>query len=172
MLCARLWRSRRGATAVEFALIAAPLIAIILAALQTAIVFFFDQALQSATQKTARQLMTGSAQTANMTQTQFNTALCGNLPSLFQCGKLMIDVQSASSFPNLNTGNLNLTYNAQNQVTNNFAYSPGGPGDIVIVRALYRWPVVGGPLGLNLSNQPDGSHLLIGTAVFKNEPYQ
>jgi hypothetical protein len=57
-------------------------------------------------------------------------------------------------------------------VTNSFAYSPGGPGDIVIMRVMYAWPVVGGPLGLNLANQPDGSHLMLATAVFKNEPYQ
>lgn len=168
----RYWRSRGGATAVEFAMIAAPLIALILAALQTAIVFFFDQALQTATQKAARQLMTGSAQTANMTQSQFQTAVCNNLPSMFTCSKVMVDVQSAGSFPNINTGAINLTYNAQNQVTNTFSFSPGGPGDIVIMRVMYDWPVVGGPLGFSLSNQPDGGRLLVATAVFKNEPYQ
>jgi len=153
-------------------MVVAPLIALILAALQTAIIFFFDQALQSATQKAGRQLMTGSAQSANLTQSQFKAAVCANLPSLFQCPKLMVDVQSSPSFPSTNTSALTLTYNAQNQVTNAFSYAPGGPGDIVIMRVMYSWPVVGGPLGLNLANQPDGSHLMLATAVFKNEPYQ
>jgi Flp pilus assembly protein TadG len=157
---------------VEFAMLAAPLIALLLASTQTAIIFFFDEALQSATQKAGRQLMTGSAQNANLTPTQFKAAVCAYLPGMFDCSKLMVDVQSATSFPNINTGAMSLTYNAQHQVTTSFSYSPGGPGDIVIMRVMYSWPVVGGPLGLNLSNQPDGSHLMLATAVFKNEPYQ
>jgi Flp pilus assembly protein TadG len=168
----RLRRAREGATAVEFALLAAPLIALVLAGLQTAIVFFFDQALQTATQKAARQLMTGAAQTSSLTQTQFRTAVCANLPGEFQCANVMVDVQSAASFPNLNTSSLTLTYNSNNSIANTFQYNPGGPGDIVIMRVLYDWPVIGGPLGFGLSNQPDGGHLLMATAVFKNEPYQ
>jgi len=163
----RLWSNNRGATAVEFALVALPLITLIFASLQIAIIFFFDQALQTATQKAARQLMTGSAQAANMTQTQFQAAVCANLPSEFQCPNLMVDVESASSFSTINTAPITLTYNA-----NNWNYSPGNGGDIVIVRALYDWPIVGGPLALGLANQPNGGHLLIATAVFKNEPFQ
>jgi hypothetical protein len=52
------------------------------------------------------------------------------------------------------------------------AYSPGNAGDIVIMRVLYDWPMIGGPLALGLANQPDGGHLMVATAVFKNEPFQ
>ena len=170
-LILRLWSNNRGATAVEFAMVAIPLITLIFASLQIAIIFFFDQALQTAAQKAARQLMTGSAQTANMTQSQFQAVVCANLPSQFQCPNVMVDVESAQSFPTINTAPIALTYSG-NTVTNVWNYSPGNPGDIVIMRAMYDWPVVGGPLALGLANQPDGGHLLIATAVFKNEPFQ
>jgi Flp pilus assembly protein TadG len=166
------WRNDRGATAVEFALVGLPLILLIFAALQTAIIFFFDQALQTGTQKAARQLLTGSAQTAGMTQAQFKSLVCANLPSQFQCANVMVDVESASTFTGTNTTAPTLTYNAQNQVTNSWTYSPGNAGDIVIMRVMYDWPVLGGALAVGLANQPDGGHLMMGTTVFKNEPYQ
>jgi Flp pilus assembly protein TadG len=151
-------------------MIMAPLIAVILASLQTAIIFFEGQALQTATERTARQLMTGSAQTASTTQTQFKSAVCAMATS-FTCNNLMVDVQSASSFTSISTSPLTPTYNSSGAATNSWSYSPGGPGDIVIVRVMYDWPVVGGPLALNLANQSNGTYLLVATVVFKNEPY-
>jgi Flp pilus assembly protein TadG len=166
----RFGANQDGAAALEFAIVSIPLFALILASLQTAIVFFEDEALQTATYKSARQLMTGSAQQAGMTQSQFQTAVCANAPS-FNCGNIMVDVESASSFSSISTSPLQPTYNGSGQVTNTWSYNPGGPGDIVIIRVMYDWPVVGGPLGFNLGTQANGTYLLVGTAVTKNEPY-
>jgi Flp pilus assembly protein TadG len=162
----------RGAAAVEFALISIPLIAIVMAMLQTSIIFFFEQALQTVAQKSARQLMTGAAQTSSMTQTQFQNLVCSNASTSFTCSAIMVDVQSASTFTATNTSPITLTYNGSGAVTNTFSYAPGNPGDIVIVRLMYNWPVFARFLGIGLSDQPDGGHLLVATAVFKNEPYQ
>src|SRR6185312_1528924 len=82
-----------GATAVEFALLSIPLIALILFSLQLAIVSFYDQALQTATEQAARQLMVGSAQDSGLTQAQFKSAVCAKA-SMFSCSGLMVDVQS------------------------------------------------------------------------------
>jgi Flp pilus assembly protein TadG len=164
--------NRDGATAVEFALVSAPLIAVVLAMLQTSIIFFFDQALQSAAQTSARQLMTGAAQTAGMTQAQFKQLVCTNASTAFNCNNMLVDVQSASNFAAINTSPITVTYDAGGQVTNSWTYAPGNAGDIVIVRVMYDWPIFGQMLGLGLSNQPDGGHLLVATAVYKNEPYQ
>ena len=54
---------------------------------------------------------------------------------------------------------------------NNFSYQPGGPGDIVVVRLFYQWPVYVSLLGFNLSNMTGGKRLLVATAAFRNEPY-
>jgi hypothetical protein len=50
-------------------------------------------------------------------------------------------------------------------------YNPGGPGDIVVVRLYYKYPVYINLLGFNLSDLTGGYDLLAATAVFKNEPY-
>ena len=83
---------------------------------------------------------------------------------------MLVDVESASSFAAVNTAPPVLTYDANGKVTNTWSWSPGGAGQVVIVKVLYNWPVFG-PAVLGLSNQPDGSHLLIAVAVFKNEPF-
>jgi Flp pilus assembly protein TadG len=168
----RFSRDAAGAAAVEFAFVAVPFLSLILVSLQLATIFFFDGALQTVALKSARQLMTGSAQLSNFTQAQFKSAVCANAPSFFQCANIMVDVESASAFSSVNTSPLTLTYNAGGAVTNTWQYSPGNPGDVVIVRVMYNWPVAGGPLAFGLANQANGDHLLVATAVFKDEPYQ
>src|ERR1700692_3860133 len=91
-------RREDGAAALEFAIVAAPFIALILATMQTALAFFAGQVLESAVVDSSRQILTGSAQNANMTQSAFATAVCGKVQALFNCGNLMIDVQTAASF--------------------------------------------------------------------------
>ncbi len=176
-------RSRRGATALEFALLSPVLLSFLLASIQTSVIFYFDQVLQTLTTQVARQVMVGNAQSEGLTQSQFASQVCAMAPSVFQssssspplCSGLMIDVESASTYSALSTITttpLVPTYNpSTGAITNAWSYSPGGPGSIVIVRLMYDWPVWGGPLGIGLANQSNGTHLLVGTAVVKNEPY-
>src|SRR5579872_245006 len=164
-------RREDGAVAVEFAIIAAPFLALILASMQTALAFFAGQVLESAVAESSREILTGQAQNAGMTQSQFASAVCAKIEALFSCSGLMIDVQTASSFSSANTSAPTLTYNSGGQVTNSWSYNPGAPGSIVVMRVMYQWPVFTGPLGLALSNEANGNLLLMATAVFKNEPY-
>jgi len=164
-------RDERGSTAVEFAMISIPLIGVLVAALQVSIILFYDQALQTITNKVARQIMTGSVQTQALTQSQFKTLVCTAASGVFPCSGLMIDVQSATSFSNLNTTPIPITYDQNGNPTNTFSYAPGGKSSAVIARVMYDWPVFGGPLGLGLANQANGTFLMVGTAVFQTEPY-
>jgi len=167
----RLARSDSGATAVELGLVAAPFLALLIGLFQTALVFLAGRELDAAVAQAARTIMTGQAQTLNLTQSQFNNTVCQNIYALFSCSKLMVNVKTYGSFATVNTGAPTLTYNGQGQVTNAWSYTPGGPGDIVVVQVMYQWPVVLAPLGFNLSNLANGNRLLVSTAVFKNEPY-
>ena len=165
-------RREDGAAALEFAIVAAPFIALILATMQTALAFFAGQVLEFAVLDASRQILTGSAQNSSMTQSGFASAVCAKVQTLFNCSGLMIDVQTATSFSTANTAMPALTFNGQGAVTNSWSWQPGSPGDIVIMRVMYQWPVFLGPLGLGLSNESNGKLLLMATAAFKNEPYQ
>jgi Flp pilus assembly protein TadG len=160
--------SAHAATAVEFALVAAPFCALLIAILQTALVFFAQQVLQTATSESARLVMTGQAQNQNLTATQFQQDVCNYAPVFFTCSGLYVNVQTFNSFSGmtqmspLQNGNFN---------ANAMSYSTGGPGDVVLLQVFYQWPVMLGPLGFNLSNMSGNNRLLVGTAVFRNEPY-
>ncbi len=166
----RIISNTKGAAAAEFAILMVPVIGLALVSLQTAIVFFVDQNLQTATKQAARTIMTGATQNASMSSAQFQKCVC-SLASTFSCGGVMVDVESGSNFGNINDAALTPTYNAQGQVQNTWSFSPGGPGDVVIVRVMYDWPILGGALVPFLGNEPDGGRLLVATVVFKNEPY-
>jgi Flp pilus assembly protein TadG len=165
-------RREDGAAALEFAIVAAPFLALILATMQTALAFFAGQVLESAVVDSSRQILTGSAQNAGMSQSGFASAVCAKVQALFDCSKLMIDVKTAGSFASANTAMPTMTFNGQGAVSNTWSWQPGSPGDIVVMRVMYQWPVVLGPLGLSLSNESNGNLLLMATATFKNEPYQ
>jgi Flp pilus assembly protein TadG len=167
----KLVRCNAGATAVEFVLIAAPFMALLVALFQTVLVFFAGRVLDETTEQASRYILTGQAQDAGMTQAGFANYMCQNTFALFNCQKFMINVQSYDSFSAASTSTPTLNFNAQGQVTNQWNYSPGNPGDIVIVQVMYQWPVVLGPLGFNLANLANGNRLLISTAAFKNEPF-
>jgi len=167
----RLARSDSGAAAVEFGLVAAPFLALLVALFQTGIVFLASRVLDEVVADSARYIMTGQAQTAGMSQAGFATYVCNQTFALFNCNNFMINVQNYNSFASASTTTPTLTFNAQGQVANSWAWSPGNPGDIVVMQVMYQWPIVLGPLGFTLSNLGNGNRLLISTAVFKNEPY-
>jgi Flp pilus assembly protein TadG len=172
----RSWRAfladRKGATAVEFALVGAPFVALLVALIQTFLVFFAQQLLETAVNQSSRAILTGQAQGASMTQAQFASSVCSNLAILFNCNNLMIDVEVASSWSSANTGTPTLTYDANGNVTNNWQWSPGNQGDIVIVKVMYLWPVFMGPLGFNLANQPGNNmRLIMASTAFMNEAF-
>lgn len=172
------FRCRNGATAVEFALVAAPFMALLVAILQSALVFFASRVLDEVTEEASRYIMTGQAQQGGITQSGFGTYICTGsntsalVSALFTCSKIMVNVQNYADFSSASTTSPTLSFNpTTGAVTNAWSYNTGNPGDIVVVQVMYQWPVVLGPLSMNLSNLSNGNRLLVSTAVFKSEPY-
>jgi Flp pilus assembly protein TadG len=99
----RLAVNNSGATAVEFGLVAAPFLALLVAIFQTGIVFLAARVLDEVVAQSGRYIMTGQAQTGNMTQAGFATYVCGQTIALFTCGKFMINVQNYTDFASAST---------------------------------------------------------------------
>ena len=161
-------RSKKGTAAVEFAMVAAPFLALLVAILETALVFFAQQMLQTATTESGRLIMTGQAQTQGMSAAQFQKEVCANAAVLFTCSNIYVNVQTFSSFSSMS--DLNPLKNG-NFTSSSMNYSLGTAGDIGLVQVFYQWPVLTAPLGFSLSNMNGNSRLLVATAVFRNEPY-
>jgi len=171
----RFRRNRRGSAAVEFALVAPVFFALLFAIIETGIIFFAGQVLETVTQDSARIIMTGQAQAAAYTQAQFNSqVVCptGSLASvLFTCANISVDVESYPSGSFASVPPLPSQIDANKQFINNMQYSPGGPGDIVVVRLFYQWPQIVTGLGYNITNLAGNKRLLYATAAFRNEPF-
>jgi Flp pilus assembly protein TadG len=139
------------------------------AILQTALVFFADQVFQTAVADSARLIMTGQAQQESFDQEKFKKAVCDRVSNLFDCqNELRVDVRKYSSFASAQTGK---PIDASGNLVDNFVYQPGCPGDIVVVRVMYQWPVYVSLLGFNLADMANGKRLLMATSAFRNEPY-
>ncbi len=165
----RLIKQQDGAAAVEFALVAAPFLALVFAIMETAVVFFAGQALETAVADSSRLIMTGQAQTQGLSASAFKNAVCAKIYGLFDCQNgVYVDVKTFTSFGSVS---MPTPVDGSGNFQNNFSYQPGGPGDIVVVRLFYQYPVYVSLLGFNLSNVNGGKRLLAATAAFRNEPY-
>ena len=165
----RFRRNRGGSAVVEFALVAPVFFGLLFAIIELAMVFYASQVLETVTQDSARQIMTGQAQLANFTQAQFKNLVCSKVVAMFDCvNGISIDVKSYSAFSAINIA-------APIDAGKNFVppnnYLPGGPGDVVVVRLFYQWPLFVTGLGFNISNLSGSKRLLTATAAFQNEPY-
>ena len=168
-LIRRFLAQREAGTTIEFALLAAPFLAGLLAIMQTAIIFFAGQTLETAAAASARLILTGQAQTAGWTAAQFKSQVCNQIQGIFNCSNgVYVDVETYPSFSAINTG-MPISNGKFN--TSALGYNPGGPGDIVMLRVYYQYPVFMNLLGFNLSDLTGGYDLFAATAVFKNEPY-
>ncbi len=177
-------RDEKGAVAVEFALLALPFFAIIFAILETSLVFFAGQILDSAVQDASRKVRTGQAQTAAEVWEgeDFRAAVCDGLYSMFDCTKLGISVEVVSTFadavivtPVSEECAAGIVEEEEEEVdcdwTMEEEFLPGGGSEIVIVQAHYKWPTMIDLPGVNFATLGDGTRLLSAVRVFKNEPF-
>jgi Flp pilus assembly protein TadG len=167
--------NRKGSAAVEFALVAPVFFALLFAILETAIMFFASQVLETITQDAARQIMTGQAQAANYADVNaFKTAVICKAGSIVNvlfpncAGGISVDVKSYPSFSNVTISSQIV---AGNFDTSTLSFSLGGSCDIVVARLFYKWPLFVTGLGYNISNLNGNQRLLVATAAFRNEPY-
>ena len=170
-----LGRDEEGVAAVEFALVAAPFLAVVFAILQIGLIFISGQALDTATSDAARMIRTGEAHDTGMGSNQFRDTICGNVAILPDCsGRLQVDVRRVASFANaamqgsIENGELN---------DDDFGYDIGAGSEIIVVRAFYEWPVwvpfLALPHGepVQYSDLASGNFMLTSALVFRNEPF-
>lgn len=164
----RFGRSRHGSAAVEFALVAPMFFALIFAVIETSLVFFAGQVLETGNQDTARLILTSSAPT----QSAYKQALCDRVSVLMSCTGIYVDVRS---YPAGTAITITDPIDASGNFTNNFVYSPpvAGASDTVVARAFYQWPLIVTNLGYNIANIGRGTsssyRLLASTAAVRQQ---
>ncbi|ARO28225.1 Flp pilus assembly TadG-like protein [Rhizobium sp. NXC14] len=184
-------RSRDGAAAIEFALLAIPYFLVIFAILETFIAFAAEELVSNAVDTMSRRMRTGQitynlGRTTDMSQTQFRQAFCNEISILISCStseaatpsKLYVDVQTFSSFSAIPTTIPKVSSDRYADInTAAFKYTPGGAGTINMLRAYYRWEIITDLIRpyITTIRPSDGSmptqYLIIATSVFQNEQY-
>lgn len=163
-------RDESGATAVEFAMVVGPLLLMLFAIIELALVFLISSTLESATNKAARTIRTGAALSGGSTAITFRNSICANLGWLqSQCqADLNVDVRVFADF-----GSVNGPDPVENGVfkTSNLVYAIGGPRDIVLVRAFYQWKLISPFLNGGLARLNNGVTLVTAATTFRNEPF-
>lgn len=186
-------RSKDGATAIEFALLAVPYFVIIFAIIETFVAFTAEQMVANATDTLSRKLRTGqitynmSRPATDMTAPQFRQAFCNEISIIITCSasevstpaKLYLDVETYSSFNAIPTTipRVSTAAYADLNVSAVSKFSPGGPSSINMVRAYYRWQVITDIVRPYITNirPTNGSiptdYLIVATTAFQNEKY-
>ena len=168
----RFRRARRGAAAVEFALVILPFFLLVTGLAEIAMIGFAQSSLDFAVYETSRRIRTGENQLANRSYTDIQNDLCSQVTRflVLNCnGNLYLDVQRFPSFVDAANGQTNPIQN--NQFQTNFGYNPGAPSDVVVVRAYYRWQVMTPLFQPIFQNIAGGQRILVSTMMFRDEPY-
>jgi Flp pilus assembly protein TadG len=163
----RLVRNQSGAAAVEFSFVAIPFFMLMFAILETSLVFFAGQTMQTAVTDAARMIMTGQAN--KFEPEAFKTEVCNRIQGMFNCTNAYVDVRT---FPSFSAISLPKPVNGSGAFDSSMlSYTKSAAGDVVVVRVFYKWPVFLSLYGFNLADLPDNNRLLSGAAAFKNEPF-
>jgi Flp pilus assembly protein TadG len=165
-------RDERGVTLIEFAILAIPFFTIITATIETAMVFFAGQILDSAVEDASRLVRTGQAQAQGFSVDDFRDYMCSYTFGLFDCSAIRIKVTGVGSFGSAQLGPAVQTC-TETECTWAFdnTFAAGSRRQVIQVSAYYRWPLIFNMPYFNLRNQPDNYRLLAATRVFRNEPF-
>lgn len=159
-----------GASAVEFAIISIPFLALLFAIFELGAMFVASTSIDAATESAARQIRTGQLQSgASNNAAGFKTLVCNGISwiSSSDCAANMsLDVRTFSSFTAV-TATTPVKNGAidQSQLT----FNAGNSCDIVLVRAFYPWTLLAPTLEPGLPNLNGTQRLLVATVAFRNE---
>jgi Flp pilus assembly protein TadG len=176
----------KGSVAIEFAMVAPVFLLILMATIESGVVFFAQTTLQNAVNDAARLVKTG--QTAcfskdaggscvSITADEFRKQICDEVITLLHtCNKdaggnsnLQFDVKAYSAgFGGVSNSS---PLDAGGDLPNLTAFDTGKACDVVLVRAFYRWPIMTPGLSFLLANMSGSDHLLTTAAAFRSEPY-
>lgn len=172
----RFRRNDDGSTAVEFAFVSVPFFALLFAIIETALVFWTNQVLETAVADASRTLYTGQFQRANGAlegddlRDAFRDTVCARVVALFDCaGGLRVDVRAFADFGAVSLPSVLNDEGAVDPTA--FVVQSSAERQVVILRAAIEYPVFVNLLGGMKGDLANGRRLIMATAAFRNEPF-
>ncbi|SES46974.1 TadE/TadG family type IV pilus assembly protein [Rhizobium sp. NFR03] len=164
----RFFNDRRGVAAIEFALVALPLFALIFGIIEVSLMFFVDASLDASLKKVSRSIRTGQVAASGAPLVAFKSKICGEMSLLFDCeSNLLVRVVVISDLASINSTN---PISASGALTVNEVFNPGKTSDYVLVQGFLPWSAVS-LFTLSNARLSDGRYLLGSAVLFRNEPF-
>ena len=155
-----------GVTAIETALIMPPFLLLCFGIIEVAMLYFVATALEGQVALASRQIRTGAVQESGDPVGEFQKLLCQGT-TFIKCDDVIMDVRNFGSFGQINYPDY---FDSEGNPAGK-EFTPGGSGDIVLVRVAYKWEITTPFLNVYLGDGGGATKLLHSAAVFKTEPY-
>ena len=165
----RFARDSRGAAAIEFALLVAPLLFLLMGIMEVSMQYFVSTALDSAVQRAARLVRTGQAQTQAMTVADLKEQMCSDILDMFDCmsnSYLLVDTADDLVAPAYS-----LPVDSDGEFVSDVTFNMGSGHSYVIVRGYFQFSPLFNVFGALTPTLSNGKHLLVASALFRNEPF-
>jgi Flp pilus assembly protein TadG len=162
----RFARRQDGAAAIEFGFVAMPFLLLMFLIMETGLLFFAGQTLETAVADSARMIKTGQAQ--NFDEDAFKAEVCKHIFALFDCAQISVDVRNPSAFSSIDRS---VQLDGTGKPITQYSTSALGSGQIAVVRLIYSWPILFPLTQRFLGDGGSSKHMLVATAAFKNEPF-
>lgn len=167
----RWFDDRRGATAIEFALVAVPFVMIVLAIIEISMMYAAHSIMLGATQDAVRAVRTGQVQAISDPDEAdkfFREQLCKHIPiRLVDCNSIQFHVEVLESFA---TAAPSVVVDEDGNIEGGTDY--GEEEDVLMVTVLYYHPMFSPMMAAFFADSPNNTRLLTGTFVFQTEPYK
>ena len=165
----RWWRGEDAATAVEFALIAFPFFYLLVGIVELSLMFAAMSTLDAATNDAARLIRTGQVQQTNGDpQQMFEDVLCDKVSGFMPCSAIQYEVITMSGFSDF--ASYPASYDEDGNLQSS-GFDPGSVDDVILIRAVYRYPFMTPLLGAAFADGPNNTKLIVTTVVLETEPY-
>jgi len=163
-------RDENGSVAVEFALISPAFFFLVFVIIETGLMFVAEEVLDNSVASVARMVRVGQVQSDGLTEEQFKYLVCKDAEVFLDCQSpdFFVDIKTYGQFADAGLGT---PVDDDGEFVDEGDYNFGGPNDVVVLRAYYRWktnPIFG---DLTLSNIAGSKRLLGSFATFRNEPF-
>lgn len=181
-LARRFSADTRGATAVEFGLIALPFFLLVMGIITIGMQYLTAHSLEQGVEVASRQLRTGEAQKAGLTVGAFRQAVCNAAGVMVACDdRLVVHIRSRSTFaelvpvtPCLTNGRLTPP---EGDLEDGVRTQAGDASRAVVVSVCYEWDAGFGPWQViwNLLSEGDvdrGNPILSAATAFRSEPFE
>lgn len=164
-------RQNEGATAVEFAIVGVPFVFMLIGLVEVSLMYAANSLLQDSTSSAARLIRTGQVQQASTDpETMFRDALCSQASVFLDCSKVQYEVVTlAGGFDDAATNTP--TFDTDGNLVPQ-GFDPGGVSDVVLIRSVYRYPLMTPFIGPLMADGPSQTKFMMTTMVLQTEPYE